>query len=68
MDLHLNNEQADLLVAELDRIIDGDCYPLSPRIQALRGIRALLKRPARRPRRRRGSMNRPPRADIRRRR
>ena len=43
MDLHLTDEQAELLLAELDRIIDGDRYPLSPRIQALREIRALLK-------------------------
>ena len=42
MDLHLTDEQADLL-AELDRIIDNDRYPLSPRIRALREIRVLLK-------------------------
>ena len=43
MDLHLIDEQASLLLAELDRIIDGDRYPLSRRIRALRAIRALLK-------------------------
>jgi len=43
MDLHLTDEQADLLVAELDRIIADDRYFLSPRIRALREIRALLK-------------------------
>jgi hypothetical protein len=43
MDLHLNDEQADLLLAELDRIIDGDRYPLSARIRVLREIRAVLK-------------------------
>jgi len=43
MDLHLTDEQVELLVAELDRIIADDRYFLSPRIQALRGIRALLK-------------------------
>jgi len=43
MDLHLTDEQVDLLVAELDRIIADDRYFLSPRIQALRAIRALLK-------------------------
>ena len=43
MDLHLTDEQAALLLAELDRIIDGARYPLSPRIRALREIRALLK-------------------------
>jgi len=43
MDLHLTDEQAELLVAELDRIIEGDRYFLAPRIKALRAIRALLK-------------------------
>ena len=39
MDLHLTDEQAELLLAALDRIIDGDRYPLSARIRALREIR-----------------------------
>jgi len=43
MDLHLDDEQAELLVAELDRLIADDRYFLSPRIQALREIRAMLK-------------------------
>jgi len=43
MDLPLTDEQAGLLLAELDRIIDDDRYPLSARIRALREIRALLK-------------------------
>ena len=43
MDLHLTHDQVDLLVAELDRIIENDRYPLSPRITALREIRAMLK-------------------------
>jgi hypothetical protein len=43
MDLHLTDEQVELLVAELDRIIDGDRYPLSARIRALRELRAVLK-------------------------
>jgi hypothetical protein len=43
MDLHLTDEQAALLLAELDRIIENDRYPLSARITALREIRALLK-------------------------
>ena len=43
MDLHLTDEQAELLVAALDRIIEGDRYPLTPRVKALRSIRALLK-------------------------
>ena len=43
MDLHLTDEQLELLVTTLDRIIDGDRYPLSRRIPALREIRAVLK-------------------------
>ena len=43
MDPHLTDEQVALLVTELDRIIDGDRFPLSRRIRALREIRALLK-------------------------
>ena len=43
MDLHLTDEQIALLVAELDRIIDSDRYPLSARVRALREIRAVLK-------------------------
>jgi hypothetical protein len=39
-DSHLTDEQVELLVAELDRIIAGDRYPLSARIRALREIRA----------------------------
>jgi hypothetical protein len=35
MDLHLTDEQVELLVTELDQIIDGDPYFLSPRIAAL---------------------------------
>jgi len=50
MNLDLTDEQADLLVAELDRIIDADRYFLSPRIQMLRAIREQLKPyPAARP-------------------
>ena len=43
MDLPLTDEQAGLLLAELDRLIENDRYPLSRRIRALREIRALLK-------------------------
>ena len=38
-DSHLTDEQVELFVAELDRIIDGDRYSLSARIRALREIR-----------------------------
>jgi hypothetical protein len=37
MKLELNDEQTSALLGELDRIIDGDHYPLSPRIQILKG-------------------------------
>jgi len=45
MDLHLDDDQAARLVAALDSIIEYDRYPLSPRITALREIRARLKIP-----------------------
>ena len=43
MDLHLTDEQAELLLAALDGLIEDDRYPLSARIRELREIRALLK-------------------------
>jgi hypothetical protein len=43
MDLHLDGQQVELLLAELDRLIENDRYPLSPRIRALREVRAALK-------------------------
>jgi hypothetical protein len=42
MNLQLNEEQAALLVRELDNIIENDRYYLSLRIQALREIRAKI--------------------------
>jgi hypothetical protein len=36
MDLKLTDEQTELLLAELDRIIENDRHFLSPRILALR--------------------------------
>jgi hypothetical protein len=36
MDLHLTDEQAELLLAALDRLIENDRYPLSPPVKALR--------------------------------
>jgi hypothetical protein len=44
MNLHLTDDQAELLLAELDRVIENDRYPFSPRITALREIRAMLAR------------------------
>ncbi|MBO0736336.1 MAG: hypothetical protein J2P48_07180 [Alphaproteobacteria bacterium] len=43
MDLHLTDDQVELLVKELDRIIKGVRYPFLPRVQALRAIRTMLK-------------------------
>jgi hypothetical protein len=43
MDLKLTDEQSAALVRELDQIIDGDRYFLSPRIKTLREIRAMIK-------------------------
>jgi hypothetical protein len=38
MQLELTDEQIKALIRELSKIIDGDCYPLSPRIPALKKI------------------------------
>lgn len=43
MNLELTDEQTAALLNELDRIIDGDRYPLSPRIQTLREIRGIIR-------------------------
>lgn len=43
MDLPLTDEQTAALLTELDRIIENDPYPLSPRILMLKEIRALIK-------------------------
>ena len=40
MNLDLTDEETAALLAELDRIIRDDRYPLSPRIRMLRAIRA----------------------------
>jgi hypothetical protein len=40
MNPDLTEEQTEALVTELDRIIDGDRYPFSPRIRTLKEIRA----------------------------
>src|SRR5215813_3876917 len=41
--LELSDEQTAALLRELDRIIENDRYPLSPRIRTLKEIRALIK-------------------------
>ncbi|HEY1431804.1 MAG TPA: hypothetical protein VGF39_09280 [Stellaceae bacterium] len=43
MTLELSDEQTAALLSELDRIIEGDRYPLSPRIRTLKEIRAMIK-------------------------
>jgi hypothetical protein len=43
MTLELSDEQTAALLSELDRIIEGDRYSLSPRIRTLKEIRAMIK-------------------------
>jgi len=45
MDLKLSEEETAALLGELDRIIDGDRYPFSPRIRTLTAIRDKLQPP-----------------------
>jgi len=50
MILDLTHEETDALARLLSRTIDDDRYPLSPRIQTLKGIRNKLRpEPAREP-------------------
>jgi hypothetical protein len=43
MHLDLSDEQTAALLGTLDRMIDSDRYPLSPRIRTLKEIRAMIK-------------------------
>jgi hypothetical protein len=43
MHLDLSDEEAAALLRELDSLIDGDRYFLSPRIKTLRAIRGKLR-------------------------
>lgn len=43
MNLDLSDEEAGALLKELNDIIDGDRYFLSPRIKTLKAIRAKLR-------------------------
>jgi hypothetical protein len=43
MNLELSDEQTEALLKELDNIIDGDRYFLSPRIRILKAIRAKIR-------------------------
>jgi hypothetical protein len=43
--IHLTGDEKDTLVAALKRAIDGDRYPLSPRVMALKSILGRLGPP-----------------------
>ena len=43
MHLDLSDDETAALLRELDHIIDGDRFPLSPRILTLKAIRAKLR-------------------------
>jgi hypothetical protein len=43
MNLDLSDEETTALLRELDDIIENDRFPLSPRILALKAIRAKLR-------------------------
>jgi len=48
MRLELTDEQTEALIRELSQLIDGDRYPVSPRIVALKEVlRQLRPEPAR---------------------
>ena len=57
MQLELTDEKAAALLALLNRTIENDRYPLSPRIRVMRGIRGSCR--ARRPNRRRSDRREP---------
>jgi hypothetical protein len=43
MNLELTDEQTEALIREISQIIDGDRYPLSPRIVALKEILGMMR-------------------------
>jgi len=43
MNLDLSDEETAILLKELNDLIDGDRYFLSPRIRTLKGIRAKIR-------------------------
>ena len=50
MNLDLTDEEIATLLSELDRIIENDRFPLSPRIRTQKEIRAKIRpEPARKP-------------------
>ena len=67
MQLDLTDEQTTTLLRELDRIIDGDRYPFSPRMRTLKEIRAIMRPEPAREERSAAVCYEPPRAGRRRR-
>jgi hypothetical protein len=43
MNLELTDEESAALLRELDKLIDADRFPLSPRVVALKTIRAKIR-------------------------
>ena len=43
MHLELTDEQTEALIRELSQLIDGDRYPLSPRIAVLKDILGMVR-------------------------
>jgi hypothetical protein len=43
MNIDLSDHEAAVLLRELDQIIDGDKYFLSPRVRTLKAIRAKIR-------------------------
>jgi hypothetical protein len=43
MHLELTDEQTEALIRDLSQIIDGDFYPFSPRIVALKEILGMMR-------------------------
>jgi hypothetical protein len=43
MHLELTDEQTEALIRELSQLIDGDRYPLSPRIRVLKEIFGMMR-------------------------
>jgi hypothetical protein len=69
MNLDLTDEETAALLRELDGLIDGDRYFLSPRIKTLRAIRAKIEpEPVREPLPPPPKQYAPPRATVRQRR
>jgi hypothetical protein len=65
MNLDLTDEETTALLRELDGLIDGDRYFMSPRIKTLRAIRAKIRpEPVREPLSPPPKQYAPPRAEL----